>query len=282
VIREALGLVHAAIMSFCQSFIKNADEVTPGIHAADMPNTPSILSPGARALITGASRGLGRALALALAGRGVRLVLVARGRADLDAVVAEVRALGGEAHGIVADLGDKQAIHPIAGEAAALIGPIDLLIHNASTLGPTPLRLLLDTECEDLEQVLAVDLIGPFRLSKLIAGPMALRGSGVVVHISSDAAVEAYPRWGAYSVAKAGLDHLSRIWAAELEGTGVRVLAVDPGEMDTAMHAAAIPEADPTTLAAPAGVARTILAMIDDPVRAPSGRRLSTTVWEQQ
>lgn len=245
-----------------------------------MTKTTSILAPGARALITGASRGLGRALALALADRGVRLVLVARGQADLDAVVAEVRARGGEAHGIVADLGDKQAIHPIAGEAAALIGPIDLLIHNASSLGPTPLRLLLDTECEDLEAVLAVNLVGPFRLSKRIAGPMVLRGHGLILHISSDAAIEAYPRWGAYSVAKAGLDHLNRIWAAELAGTGVHVLAVDPGEMDTGMHAAAIPDADPTTLAAPADVAATILAMIDDPVRAPSGQRLSVSTWE--
>ncbi|MBK7825844.1 SDR family oxidoreductase [Nannocystis sp.] len=236
--------------------------------------------PGRTALITGASRGLGRALALSLAARGVRLVLVARGQADLDAVVAEVRARGGEAHGIVADLADKRAIYPLAGQAAALVGPIDLLIHNASTLGPTPLRLLLDSECEDLEQVLAVNLVGPFRLSKIVAGAMALRGEGVIVHISSDAAIEAYPRWGAYSVAKAGQDHLSRIFAAELADTGVRVLAVDPGEMNTAMHAAAIPEADPDTLADPALAAARIVAMIDDPARAPTGSRLTATSWE--
>ncbi len=168
------------------------------------------------ALITGASRGLGRALALALGRAGARLVLVAREAAPLDAVVSEVRQAGGVAHGITADIGDKLAIHRIAGEAAALVGPIDLLIHNASTLGPTPLPLLLDTECEDFERVLQVNLLGPFRLSKIVAGSMALRGGGLVVSISSDAAVEAYPRWGAYSVSKAALDHLSRIWAAEL------------------------------------------------------------------
>lgn len=254
--------------------------MTPTAPNPDLASDLPPLAPGATALITGASRGLGRALAHALARRGVRLVLVARGQAALDRVVAELRALGGEAHGIVADLGDRAAIHPIAGEAAALVGPIDLLIHNASSLGPTPLRLLLDTECEDLEAVLAVNLVGPFRLGKLIAGPMALRGRGVIVHISSDAAVEAYPRWGAYSVAKAGLDHLSRIWAAELEGSGVRVLAVDPGEMATEMHAAALPDADPASLAAPADVAATILAMIDDPARAASGQRLAVASWE--
>lgn len=238
------------------------------------------IHPGRTALITGASRGLGRALALALGERGIRLVLVARGQAELDAVVAEVRARGGEAHAVVADLADKQAIYPLAGQAAALVGPIDLLIHNASTLGPTPLRLLLDSECEDLEHVLAVNLVGPFRLSKVLAGAMALRGDGVVLHISSDAAVEAYPTWGAYGVAKAAQDHLSRIFAAELAGTGVRVLAVDPGEMDTAMHAAAIPDADRSSLADPAAVARRITDMLDDPARAPSGARLSAATWE--
>lgn len=238
------------------------------------------IHPGRTALITGASRGLGRALALALGERGIRLVLVARGQAELDAVVAEVRARGGEAHAVVADLADKQAIYPLAGQAAALVGPIDLLIHNASTLGPTPLRLLLDSECEDLEHVLAVNLVGPFRLSKVLAGAMALRGDGVVLHISSDAAVEAYPTWGAYGVAKAAQDHLSRIFAAELAGTGVRVLAVDPGEMDTAMHAAALPDADRSSLADPAAVARRITDMLDDPARAPSGARLSAATWE--
>ena len=250
-----------------------------------MTSTPSIriiriIAPGRTALITGASRGLGRALALALGERGLRRVLVARGQPELDAVVAEVRARGGEAHGIVADLADKHAIHPLAGQAAALVGAIDLLVHNASTLGPTPLRLLLDSECEDLEHVLATNLVGPFRLTKIVAGAMALRGAGVVVHISSDAAVEAYPTWGAYSVSKAAQDHLSRILAAELQTTGVRVLAVDPGEMDTVMHAAAIPDADPATLAAPADVARTIVAMIDDEARAPTGDRLSAARWE--
>src|ERR1700744_838062 len=201
------------------------------------------------ALITGASRGLGRALAVELARVGAQVVLVARESEELHAAVAEIRAADGAAHAVAADVVNKEAIHKIAGAAAALVGPIDLLIHNASTLGPTPLPLLLDTECEDLERVLAVNLVGPFRLTKAIAGSMALRGRGLVVHISSDAAVSAYPGWGAYGVSKAALDHLGRSWAAELSGTGVRVLSVDPGEMNTRMHADAIPEADPATLA---------------------------------
>jgi NAD(P)-dependent dehydrogenase (short-subunit alcohol dehydrogenase family) len=213
-------------------------------------------------LITGASRGLGRALAEHLAARGARIVAVARASSDLDDTVAQIRAAGGVAHPIAADVGDKRAAHPIAHRAAALVGDIDVLINNASTLGPTPLRPLLDTECEDLERVLAVNLVGPFRLTRIIAGAMALRGSGVVINISSDAAVEAYAGWGAYGASKAALDHLSRIWAAELGDAGVRFVAVDPGEMNTAMHAAAIPDADPNSLADPADVAARIAALI--------------------
>jgi NAD(P)-dependent dehydrogenase (short-subunit alcohol dehydrogenase family) len=214
------------------------------------------------AVVTGASRGLGAALARALAREGARVVGVARGRSELDQVVADIRRAGGEAHALVADVGDKEAVYPLAGAAAALVGPIDLLIHNASTLGPTPLPLLLDTECEDLEHVLAVNLVGPFRLTKAIAGSMVLRRRGLVIHVSSDAATTPYPRWGAYGVSKAALAHLGAIWTAELEGTGVKFLTIDPGEMNTRMHAEAMPEADPATLAPPAEVAERIVAAV--------------------
>jgi len=217
---------------------------------------------GAGAIVTGGSRGLGASLGSALAARGARVVLVARERGPLEETVARIRAAGGEAHALAEDIGDKTAIHRIAGAAAALVGPIDLLVHNASTLGPVPLRLLLDTDCEDLERTLAVNLVGPFRLTKAVAGPMVLRGRGTVVHVSSDAATSAYPRWGAYGVSKAALLHLNAIWAAELEGTGVRFLSVDPGEMNTKMHADAIPDADPATLADPADVAARIVAQV--------------------
>jgi NAD(P)-dependent dehydrogenase (short-subunit alcohol dehydrogenase family) len=233
---------------------------------------------GKGALVTGASRGLGRALAELLASKGARVALVAREQGPLDDVVATIRGHGGIAHAIAGDIADKHAIHRIAGQATGLVGDVSIAIHNASTLGPTPLRLLLDTECEDLEVVLQTNLVGPFRLTKVLAGAMALRGAGTIVHISSDASVEPYPRWGAYGISKAAQDHLSRILAAELDGTGVRVLAVDPGEMDTVMHAAAIPDADRATLSRPADVAARIVQMIERVDRAPSGARL-TPSW---
>ncbi len=229
---------------------------------------------GTSALITGASRGLGAALARELAAAGVRVALVARTQTDLDRVVAELRAAGGDAHGVVGDVADKFAVHGIAATAAAVVGPIDLLVHNAGTLGPTPLRALLDTDCEDLERALDVNVVGPFRLSKIVAGSMALRGHGTIAHVTSDAAVEAYPTWGAYAISKAALEHLGRSLAVELQDTGVRIWNVDPGEMDTQMHRDALPDADPATLSRPADIARRFVRLLAEPQRWPSGARI--------
>jgi NAD(P)-dependent dehydrogenase (short-subunit alcohol dehydrogenase family) len=229
---------------------------------------------GKAALVTGAGRGLGAALGRELARRGATVVLVARRAAEVERVAAEIREKGGRAFALPADVSRKDAIHPLAGSAAALAGPIDLLIHNASTLGPVPLRLLMDTECEDLAEVLETNLVGPFRLTKIVAASMALRGGGQVVHLSSDAAVEAYPRWGAYSVSKAASDHLARILAAELQDFGVRFWSVDPGEMDTEMHAQAMPDADRAALAAPDAVAERIADLIATGA-VPSGARVT-------
>ena len=231
-------------------------------------------------LITGGSRGLGHALALNLASRGAKVVLVAREKSKLDEAVDDIRRAGGQAFGIAADVGDKESIYPIVGQAAALFGPVDILINNASTLGPVPLRLILDTDCEDFERALQVNTVGPFRLIKAVAGSMALRQTGLVVNISSDAAVEAYPSWGVYSASKAALDHLTRIAAVELAGTGVHFLSVDPGEMDTDMHADAMPEVDRESLLSPGIAAERIVSMIEHFERIESGARLVASDWK--
>lgn len=234
---------------------------------------------GTAALVTGGSRGLGAALARALARRGARVVVAARESSALERVAREIRAAGGEVHALAADLGRKEDILPLAGAAAAVAGPIDLLVHNASTLGPVPLRPLLDTECEDFARALEVNLLGPFRLTRALAGSMALRGRGLVVAVTSDAAVVPYEGWGAYGASKAGLDHLMRIWAAELSAAGVRTLIVDPGEMDTAMHAAAMPDAEASGLAAPAGVAARLVELIEASETIASGARVELAAW---
>lgn len=235
---------------------------------------------GRAVLVTGGSAGLGAALGAELARRGARVVLAARGEAAQAEAVARIRSAGGEAHGLTADVGDKDAIYPLAGAAAALVGPLDIVIHNASTLGPTPLRELTETDCEDFASVLETNLLGPFRLTKAVVGSMVLRGEGLVVGISSDAGLEGYPGWGAYGVSKAALDHLLRTWAAELADSGVRFLSVDPGEMDTAMHAAAMPDADRSVLKKPAVVAARIADLIESAESHPSGERIEASRLE--
>ena len=205
-----------------------------------------------RIIITGASRGLGEALARGLAAKGARLLLVSRTPKEL-----------GVGQTLAADVGEPSAALAIAGAAQALLGGVDAVIHNASTLGPVPLKALLDTSDDEFRRALEVNLLGPFRLTRALVGSMALRGRGLVVQVTSDAATSAYPTWGAYGVSKAALEHLGRIWAAELDGR-VRFLNFDPGEMDTQMHAEAMPEADRQSLARPSDVAGKLIRLIED------------------
>ena len=206
---------------------------------------------GTTALVTGASQGLGRAVALAYAREGADLVLVARRREPLERVRAEAEALGARAVAVAADVGDPDAVERVAAAALAAFDRVDVLVNNASELGPTPMPYLLDTDPEALRRVLAVNLLGPFLLTKALLGPMLAAGRGSVINVSSDAGVVGYPGWGAYGVSKAAVDQMTRIWASELEGSGVRVNSVDPGDMATDMHAAALPDDDPATLARP-------------------------------
>ena len=210
---------------------------------------------GKVALITGASKGLGRAIALALAREGAALALCARGEPALQTVATECRVLGAEVLAVPADVANPADRERLVSLTLARFGRVDVLVNNASTLGPTPLPLLADTDPEAFEEVIRVNLIAPFLLTRSVVGGMLLRGSGVVINVSSDAAVNGYPGWGGYSAAKAGLDGLTRVWAAELAGSGVTVVSEDPGDMDTEMHRAALPDDDPAALARPEQVA---------------------------
>ena len=211
---------------------------------------------GLRVAITGGTSGLGLALVRELLSRGARVAFVARTRERVENVAQE----NPDAHGIVGDVSAKNDIYTMAIQITGELGGLDVLINNASALGPTPLGLLSDTECEDLEQVFVTNVFGPFRLTKALMGALAAsarEGRGaVVLNIISDAAINAYPGWGAYGSSKAALHQLSRIWNEEHASEGIRFLALDPGDMDTPMHAAAIPDADPATLKRPEESAR--------------------------
>ena len=218
--------------------------------------------PGLRVAITGGTSGLGLALVRELHGRGARVAFVARTRDRVERVARDLAGV----HGVVGDVSLKEDIHPVAVQVVGALGGLDVLVNNASDLGPTPLALLGDTDCEALERALATNLLGPFRLTKAVLGALAAsarEGRGaVVLNVSSDAAVNAYPRWGAYGASKAALRHLSAIWDAELTADGVRFLAIDPGDMDTPLHAAAVPEADRDVLKRPEDAARELAGAI--------------------
>lgn len=217
---------------------------------------------GVRVAITGGTSGLGLALVHELLDRWAQVAFVARGRDRVERISQQLP----DAHGIVGDVSRKEEIHPIAMQILGALGGLDVLIHNASDLGPTPLALLADTECEDFERALATNVLGPLRLTKALLGALAAsarEGRGaVVVNISSDAAIHPYPKWGAYGASKAALHHMSRIWDEELKPVGVKILSHDPGDMDTPMHAAAVPDADPSTLKRPEAVARELAELI--------------------
>jgi NAD(P)-dependent dehydrogenase (short-subunit alcohol dehydrogenase family) len=216
---------------------------------------------GLRVAVTGGTSGLGLALVRLMSRRGARVAFIARLEASVERVAKETGTCG-----IVGDVSRKEAIHPIALEIVWSLGGLDALINNASSLGPTPLALLADTKCEQLEEALAVNLVGPFRLTKALLGALAAstrEGRGAVsVNVSSDAAVNPYPGWGAYGASKAALMHMTAIWAEEVKAESVRFLSLDPGDMDTPLHALAVPDADLATLKRPEDAAGDIVASL--------------------
>lgn len=195
-----------------------------------------------RALVTGASRGLGRALAQFLAADGFDLVLTARNGPELEAAVPPLRAVGAEVTALAGDVSDAAHRARLV-EAVGQSGRLDLLLNNASELGPSPLPPLRRYPLDELVRVYAVNVVAPIALVQGLY-PALARARGWVINISSDAAVGGYPGWGGYGASKAALDLVSRTLAHELAADGVAVLSVDPGDMRTAMHQAAFPGED--------------------------------------
>jgi NAD(P)-dependent dehydrogenase (short-subunit alcohol dehydrogenase family) len=216
------------------------------------------------AIITGGSAGLGLALAGALAERGWNLIIDARGetalRASKQSLGPDVIAIPGD----VDDPGHRQAL----AEAARAAGRLDLLVNNASRLGPSPRPSLADHSAAALESVYRTNVFAPLGLIQLALPLLRAGGTGTIVNISSDAAVEPYPGWGGYGSAKAALDQLTAVLAAE--ELALRVYGFDPGDLRTAMHQMAFPGEDISDRPEPATVVPALLRLIDD--RPPSAR----------
>ena len=214
------------------------------------------------ALITGASRGLGRAAAHALARRGWSLIVNARRADDLAGAMrglADVVAVPGD----VTDPGHRAGLAAAVGRA----GGLDVLVNNASRLGPSPQPLLRDYPLDELGRVYDTNVIAPLALIQLLTAPLAA-AAGTIVNVSSDAAVEAYPGWGGYGSSKAALDQLTAVLAAE--EPSLRCYAFDPGDMRTDMHQQAFPGEDISDRPEPETVIPALLRLIDE--RPPSGR----------
>jgi len=228
-------------------------------------------------LITGASRGLGRALALAFARRGASVVINSRSSSaqDLAKTERQLKALGAQVLAVIADVSNRADIERMAGEALACFGRVDVLVNNASALGPTPMPYLVDYPIEDFEAVMRTNITGPFMLTRALLGQMLARGTGSIINVTSDAGVVGYPTWGAYGVSKAAVDHLTRTWAAELDGTGVRINSVDPGDMDTAMKRASEPDGDASQWAQPETLTPVFVHLASDESAAVNGQRFS-------
>jgi NAD(P)-dependent dehydrogenase (short-subunit alcohol dehydrogenase family) len=214
------------------------------------------------ALVTGASKGLGRALAAALAARGWQLVIDARNSSALSAVAAELPG----AVAVQGDITDPAHRAALAAEIERL-GRLDLLVNNASDLGPSPLPALADFPLDALRRVYETDVLAPLALTQLVLGRLRA-GAGAVLNVSSDAALEPYPGWGGYGSAKAALDQLGAVLGAE--EPALRVYAVDPGDMRTDMHQAAFPGEDISDRPEPETVVPALLRLLD--ARPASGR----------
>jgi NAD(P)-dependent dehydrogenase (short-subunit alcohol dehydrogenase family) len=221
------------------------------------------------AIVTGGSRGLGKAVARELVVRGVHTIIDGRDRDALDAAARELRAVG-DVTAIAGNVSALDHAHELVA-AARKLGRLDLLVNNASTLGETPLPRIDEISKPVFDETFAVNVFAPIHLIQHALPLLQNRAVATIVNVTSDAAVEAYPTWGGYGASKAALEHVSRILAAEIEPSSVRVLVADPGDMNTDMHRAAIPDADVSQLRDPADSARALLHAIAS-MRAPYER----------
>ena len=239
---------------------------TPDIAASHLPLPRFQRDPiaGLNVAVTGGTSGLGLALVRELIGRGACVAFIARSRDAVRRVATEHP----RAHGIVGDVSKADDIYPMSVQIIGALGKLDVVVNNASDLGPVPLALLADTACEDFARALETNVLGPFRLTKALLGSLASaareRSGAVVVNISSDAAVTPYAGWGAYGASKAALYHMSRIWQEELRAEGISVMSFDPGDMDTPLHAVAVPDADRAQLRRPEDAARELADAIGE------------------
>jgi NAD(P)-dependent dehydrogenase (short-subunit alcohol dehydrogenase family) len=219
------------------------------------------------ALITGASRGLGLEVARLFAEKHMPLIITARNAEALQEAADELGRLT-PVLAIAGNVSDQSHARRLVSEGMQSFGRIDVLVNNASSIGPSPMPALESYPLDRFSEVLAVNVVAPLRLVQLVLPQMRERRSGVIINVSSDAAINAYAGWGGYGASKAALEQLSRVLATELEGSDVRVYTVDPGDMNTQMHREAEPGVDLSYLPGPEAAAAAFLYLVQDETSA--------------
>lgn len=225
-------------------------------------------------MITGASKGLGRELALAFAEAGAHLAICARSEDPLFEVKKETERYGNLVLAVTADASVPQDMERFAALTEVQFGRVDVLINNASILGPSPMPLLIDYPEKDFEEVIRVNSLSPFLITKRVLPLMLLQNEGQILNVTSEAGHIGYEGWGAYGISKFAVEGLTQTWAAELMETGIRVNMVDPGEMNTEMHARAVPDCE-YDLLDPKEVAKVFVHLVKQQPSLLQGVRIS-------
>jgi NAD(P)-dependent dehydrogenase (short-subunit alcohol dehydrogenase family) len=233
--------------------------------------------PGKVALVTGGSRGIGRAIALAYAAAGARVFICGRKQDGVDETVGAIRQAGGAIEGTAGDVGNPADVKRIVGAALSCFGTIDVLVNNASILGPrVPIA---DYPYGAWEEVIQINLSGIFLVTHEVLPVMLARRSGSIINVTSGVGRTGKARWGAYAVSKAGLEGFTQVLADEVSAAGIRVNAVNPAGTRTKMRAEAYPNEDPLGLPTPDQVVPLFLYLASDDSARVTGQSLEARDW---
>lgn len=235
---------------------------------------------GKVALVTGGSRGIGKAVAAAYAREGASVFVNARHGAELDRAVADITAAGGEIDACAGDVGNAGDVKRVVEAAVRRYGALHILVNNASVLGPRV--AIADYPLELWEEVVRINLTGLFLVTQEVLKVMVAQGQGSIVNVSSGVGRFGKPRWGAYAVSKFGVEGLTQVLASELTGSGIRVNSVNPGATRTAMRARAYPEENPQTLPAPEEITEVFVYLASDEAAAVTGQSLDAQQWRRR
>jgi NAD(P)-dependent dehydrogenase (short-subunit alcohol dehydrogenase family) len=234
---------------------------------------------GKTALVTGGSRGIGKAVAAAYAREGARVFICARNRAEIEHTVEEIRKNGGEIHGAAGDVGRPEDARRIVGAALELFSSVEVLVNNASLLGPR--ATIAEYPFSAWQEVLGVNVNGLFLMTQEALKVMIPRRQGSIINVTSGVGRIGRARWGAYSASKFALEGFTQVLAEELMGSGITVNSINPGATRTAMRRAAYPDEDPLTLPRPEEITEAFLYLASDDSLGVTGKSLNAQEWRR-